>query len=291
MKNLITVILFILSVMILKGQTTVPDTTQEGQKVIKTVDGAEYVGRITSESETTISLQTPAGINIDIPKTSVQSIKPFEGKVVGKKIYRPDPNKSRYLIAPSAFPIESGKGYCRDFCLVFPSINYGLSNQVSVQAGIIWFPGMPIADTPMFASAKVTLMQTKKVALAAGMQYFRIPLLDRGFGMGFLFGTATVGDRFNHGTVSLGWGYVEEKGNWDVANRPIVVLAGNKRMTENLALVTENWILPQTGLENTPLSLAVRFFGKKIAVDVGGIIILKSEGAPTPLLDFTYHFD
>jgi len=291
MKNLLMITLFILPTIMLKGQTTEPNQDQEGQKVIMTVDGAEYVGRITSESETTVSILTPAGISIDIPRTSIQSIKSFEGKVVGMKIYHPDPNKSRYLIAPSAFPIESGKGYCRDFCLVFPSINYGLSNQVSIQAGIIWFPGMPIDETPVFASAKVTLMQTERAAFAAGMQYFRIPLFEGGFGMGFLFGTATVGDRFNHGTVSLGWGYMEVNGNWEVTNRPIVVLAGNKRMTENLALVTENWILPHTGLDSTPLSLAVRFFGKKIAVDVGGIFILKSGGAPTPLLDFTYHFD
>ena len=109
--------------------------------------------------------------------------------------------------------------------------------------------------------------------------------------MGFFFGTATVGDRFNHASISLGWGYVEGKGNWYIADRPIIILAGNKRITDNLALITENWIFPEVDLDASPLSLAVRFFGKKIAVDIGGIFILKSEGAPTPILDFTYYFD
>lgn len=291
MNKTIAVFLITVCFVLLNGQESLLVQQEVEQVKIVTLDGAEYVGQIARESDTGITLTTPAGINIDIPRESVKSIKPFEGKIVGQKIFRPDPNKSRYLFAPSAFAIESGKGYCRDFCLFFPSINYGITNNISLQAGVIWFPGMPIADTPIFAAAKITLLQRDKLALAGGIEYFRIPLFDQGFGMGFFFGTATVGDRFNHGSVSLGWGYVEEKGNWHVAEKPIIVLAGNKRMTDNLALITENWILPQAELDAIPLSLAVRFFGKKIAVDLGGIFVLKSEGAPTPILDFTYHFD
>mgnify|MGYP001456097665 CR=1 FL=1 len=47
------------------------------------------------------------------------------GKLKDKdgRIFRADPNKSLYIFAPSAFPIENKKSYCRDFCVFFPSYN------------------------------------------------------------------------------------------------------------------------------------------------------------------------
>lgn len=74
--------------------------------------------------------------------------------------------------------------------------------------------------------------------------------------------------------------------------RPILVLAGNKRLRNTLALVTENWFVPELDPSNSPLSLPVRFFGRKIAVAVGGVFTIKSleKGLPVPILNFTYHF-
>ncbi len=74
--------------------------------------------------------------------------------------------------------------------------------------------------------------------------------------------------------------------------RPIFVLAGNKRINQNIAFVGESWIWPEIDLEYIPISLSARFLGKKIATDVGILFTFEtiSEGLPLPIINFTYHF-
>lgn len=86
--------------------------SQDTQTVtIITTDGSEMIGKITEESDTEYKIETPAGLTVTIPKSAVFKMTEFEGLVKGGKLFRPDPNKSMYLFAPSAFPIETGNKY------------------------------------------------------------------------------------------------------------------------------------------------------------------------------------
>ncbi|MEE9571793.1 MAG: hypothetical protein V3W20_01945 [Candidatus Neomarinimicrobiota bacterium] len=292
MKSVI--ILFILFTFIYSQDT--PTVT------IITTDGSEIIGIIIEESDVEYQVETPAGLTVAIPKSAVYKMTEFKGIVKGGKLFRPDPNKSMYLFAPSAFPIEKGNKYCRDFCVFFPSINYGVNNIISLQAGFVWSPGLDMDNIPLIGSIKTTVFQKDKFGLAGGVMYVRIPDFsednrdDNNFnttgGGGFLFASSTYGDRFNHGSLLVGWGYGHYDGNWELMERPIVVLAGNFRVSNTLAIVTENWFPPDLEFDQFPFMLAARFFGKRIAVDIGAIIILDilSEGLPIPLINFTYHF-
>ena len=72
------------------------------------------------------------------------------------------------------------------------------------------------------------------------------------------------------------------------------MLGGNIRLSSSAALVSENWFITgqDLGLNNQPLAIAIRFFGDRLAVDVGAIIIgeVLEEGFPIPWLSFVYHF-
>ncbi len=283
--------------------------SQDTQTVtIITTDGSEIIGEITGESDTEYQIETPAGLIVSVPKSAVFKMSEFEGLVKDGKLYRTDPNKSMYLFAPSAFPIETGNKYCRDFCVFFPSINYGMNDIISLQAGFVWVPGIDISNIPLIGSIKATVFQKDKIGLAGGMMYVRIPDLfdnneefnsddsndeiNTSGGGGFLFATGTYGDRFNHGSLLIGWGYGHSDGNWELMERPIVVLAGNFRVSNTIAIVTENWFPPDLEFSQFPFMVAGRFFGKRIAVDIGGIFIidLLSAGLPIPIINFTYHF-
>ncbi|MFC1550025.1 hypothetical protein ACFL46_01890 [Candidatus Neomarinimicrobiota bacterium] len=290
-KNLSTIIFFILITSISSAQSEQRVEQPDSLVSIITTDGSEIVGYLKTESDEQYSIETPAGIQMNIPKSAVVKMTEFEGKVVKDKLYRPDPNKSMYLFSPSAFPIGDKGRYCRDFCVIFPSYNFGIGDIVSVQLGAIWIGGTGLDDLPLVASAKYTFSQNKKSAYAAGIMYMRIPL-DENFGAGFTFVTGTFGDRYSHGTLSLGWGFVQHKADWEFMDRPIIVLAGNKRMSNKFALVTENWLLPEVEPGLFPLSLSLRFFGNGFAVDVGMIFTLDllEESLPLPILNFTYHF-
>jgi hypothetical protein len=291
-KKIITsIIFFIFLASIPSAQSEQQIEPADSLVSIITTDGSEIVGYLKAETEELYLIETPAGIQMNVPKTAVVKIIEFEGKVVEDKLYRPDPNKSMYLFSPSAFPIGHKNRYCRDFCVFFPSYNFGAGDLISIQLGIVWVPGVDIDEIPLIASGKYTIAQKNKTALAAGIMYVRIPIED-GFGAGFTFITGTYGDRYSHATLSFGWGFAQIESDWEFMDRPIVVLAGNKRLSNKFALISEGWFIPQLDAEFTPLMFAVRFFGNSFAVDVGALLTIESlsEGFPVPILNFTYHF-
>ena len=92
---------------------------------ITTSDGNIFVGTLIEEDENLYRIVTNSGINIDIPKSIVKEVNYIELFSGEEGLYRPDPNKSMYLFAPSAYPIGDGNSYIRDFQVFFPSYNRG----------------------------------------------------------------------------------------------------------------------------------------------------------------------
>ena len=277
--------------------------SQDTQTVtIITTDGSEIIGEITEESDTEYKIETPAGLIVSVPKSAVFKMSEFEGLVKEGKLYRTDPNKSLYLFSPSAYPIGKSNKYCRDFCVLFPSFNYGFSDIFSAQAGFFWIPGLDIDKTPIIGSLKASVYNYNKIAFACGLMYVRFPTIkfdnDEGLeekihiGGGFLFATGTYGDQLNHATLSIGWGFGRGEDEWEMMDKPIIVIAGNKRISQNISLVTENWIWPDLEIGYIPLSLSARFLGKRIATDIGIVFTLETiiRGLPIPIINFTYHF-
>ena len=265
--------------------------SQENELVeVETNDGNIFLGEIIEESSSGYRLKTQDGIIISIPTESVKKINMIETAFVKGQVWRADPNKSMYLFAPSAFPIEEDKSYCRDFCLVFPSYNRGFGNNFSLQAGAFVFPGMPLDLVPIVLSGKFSFPKVGFARLASGIMYVSFPDEDDSFGAGFTFGTATFGDRFTHFSATLGWGYVRNDLDWEVAEKPILALSGNKRISNSFAVVAEYWLPPDVeDPSDLPLAISARFIGRRIAVDVGGIFSKDMEGIPLPLINFTYH--
>lgn len=282
MKQILTICLFIFSVVLY---------SQNNQLVeIETKDGNIFLGTIIEESDEGIILKTQDGIRISVPNSSIKNLSKIETTEVEGQVWRADPNKSMYLFAPSAFPIEKQKVYCRDFCLVFPSYNRGFGNNFSLQAGAFVFPGMQFDNIPIVLSGKFSLPELGPARLATGMMYISVPGQSTSFGAGFAFGSATIGNRFTHFTASLGWGYFRDENEWDFAEKPILVLASNIRVLNSFAVVAEYWLPPEVDdPTNLPIALSGRFIGRRFAVDIGGFFTKDMEGIPLPLINFTYH--
>tara|TARA_X000000368_G_scaffold336667_1_gene274328 strand:- start:1702 stop:2556 length:855 start_codon:yes stop_codon:yes gene_type:complete len=282
MKHILTICVLVFSTFIF---------SQNSQLVeIETNDGNIFLGTIIEENEDGYTLKTQDGIQISVPISYVKNVSIIETAEVEGQVWRADPNKSMYLFAPSAFPIEKQKVYCRDFCLVFPSYNRGFGNNFSLQAGAFVFPGMQFDNIPVVLSGKFSLPQIGPARLASGMMYVSVPGQSTSFGAGFAFGSATFGNRFTHFTASLGWGYFRDENEWDFAEKPILVLASNVRVTNSFAVVAEYWLPPEVDdPTNLPIAISGRFIGRRFAVDVGGFFTKDMEGIPFPLINFTYH--
>ncbi len=262
--------------------------------VFKTTDYRSYIGVVEKEDSDSIAIKTYTGDNITFANSSILLTFPFTGRIKNGRLQKRDPNSSFYLFSSSAFAIDNGKLYCRDFCLFYPSLNYGLANIISVQAGLFWYPGMDYENTPYVGNLKITAFETNIFSLAAGVTYVSLPVIqeERIYSTGFAFMTGTLGNRYNHASVSAGWGYIQKESEWEREDKPIIVAAGNLRIFNSVSFITENWFFPDEKIEDSLLTMALRFFGRQVAVDLGATFTVNSiqeKVAPIPVINVTYH--
>lgn len=281
-------ILFLLAFQLLFAQQEVPADTLLS---ISLTDGTELQGRIIESTETSYTILTPAGLEVKVPKAAVLKLTPVRGKMVEGKFRRYDPNYSRLLYAPTGRPLRKGEGYFSDIWVFFPSVAYGFTDNFTLMAGFTIIPGLGITDQMKYFAPKIGFQATKDFSFSVGALYMTV----HDVAAGITFTTATIGQPDKSFTFGLGLGYIKtEGGKFEFAEHPILVLGGNIRLTNTMALVSENWIITGKNFDlgEQPFGLALRFFGKHIAVDVGAIIIMKvlKEGFPIPWLSFVYNF-
>lgn len=262
--------------------------------VVKTMDYSSYLGTIDYSTDDSLSITTYEGETVQFAQSQVLVTYNFEGRIKRGRIQRKDPNASFYLFSPSAFTINNGNLYCRDFCLFYPSINYGIANIVSLQVGAFWYPGMDYENIPYVGNLKFTAFESDIASIAAGVSYIHLPLTEGEdlYSTGYAYATLTFGNRYNHASFSAGWGYVQEESEWHQLEKPIVVFAANLRILNSMSFMTENWIIPDKDIEDSLLSASLRFFGRQIALDIGAIFSVRSiqdNIEPIPVVNITYH--
>ena len=264
------------------------DTRADSLVTISLADGTLVEGTIIEESETHVFVETPAGLTVRVPRASIVAM---EGRRPGD-FSRPDPNYTRLMFAPTGRPLGGGDGYFFNHWVFFPGIAYGFNDRLGVAGGLSVFPGLGLDEQVLSLAPKVGLYDSGDSALSAGVLYMRaLGLADVAAGMAFLVGTKGSSDRSF--TCGLGLGYIaEEDEAVEFAEHPVLLLGGSVRLSETTALVSENWIITGQGLGpgEQPLGIALRFFGSRIAVDAGAIVILEGEGFPLPWLSFVYNF-
>ena len=138
---------------------------------ITTSDGNIFIGTLIEEDENSYRIVTNSGINIDVPKSSVKEVNYIQLSRYEEGLYRPDPNKSMYLFAPSAYQIGDDNSYIRDFQVFFPSYNRGFKENISVQAGALTFPFMPLKYVPVILSTKYSFPKKNNIQFSTCLLY------------------------------------------------------------------------------------------------------------------------
>ena len=274
----------------LTSRLAIPDSTQI--QVLETTDGSTTVGRIVEIGTEEIAFETDLGI-IHIPISKIKHIETVSADLIRKgELWFANPNITRLFFAPTARMLKQGEGYFSDYYLFFPGFAYGITDRFTLGAGLSIFPTVDINDQLFFLAPKVGLVQEKTFSFAAGALLVRIPRYEDDASQddpevaGILYGVTTFGQPDASLTAGLGYGFVEG----DLAARPMVMIGGEKRLTRRMALVTENWIFP--GVEDPLISYGIRFFGKRLSVDLG-LINTIGEGAifpGVPYIDFVVQF-
>jgi len=259
-------------------------------------DGSILRGTIVSEDADDVTFMTSAGLKLTVPKPTISSRSVTRGRMVEGRFHRYDPNYTRLLFTPTGRPLGKGEGYVTDYYVFFPGIAYGLTDHLSIMAGISVIPGVGLDKQMLFVAPRYGAELSELFALSGGFLYMSFA---GEFSTGIAFATGTYGLQDKCFTAGIGLGYTyneNEEGHkeFELAKHPILVWGGNVRLSNSISFVSENWII--TGgnfdVDTQPFSVAVRFFGEHIAVDVGAIIMLEilKEGFPIPWLSFVYNF-
>ncbi len=218
-----------------------------------------------------------------------------------------DSNYTRLLFSPTGRPLAKGTGYFSDHYVVFPSVAYGLTDNLSISGGVSIIPSLGLSEQLFYVAPRFGKQFSDRVAVSAGVLWARGGEgEDDQVGVGFAM--ATFGQPDKSLTVGAGaartverytqWQYVNGRERIetirDVSYTPLIVIGGTARLSRRLALVSENWLILHDDfkLSEQPFALGLRFLGDKLSADVGVILVgeLIDEGFPIPWLSVTYHF-
>lgn len=272
-----------------RGELRIPDerTTQ----IIISKGGSQIVGRILEIREDEIDFKSEMGSTV-IQIKDIKEIKEISYRSMKKGSYWfPNPNQTRLILSPTGRMLERGQGYFNDIYIFFPNVAYGITNNITMGAGITIFPGVDLDKQIMFFMPKIGIDATENFDLAISGLIFRIPKAydwdnNDAMAVGLLYGMGTYGTQDKSITVGLGYGFVDDK----LGDKPAVIIGGEYRFARRASLVSENWVFPDA--DYPLISYGVRLFGEQMAVDLGFFNTF-SEDMPAigiPYVDFVYNF-
>jgi hypothetical protein len=261
-----------------------------GAVTVSLSDGSTLVGTIVQEDEAELTVRTRLGLEVRVPRSAVASVQ-AAGDDEGRG-FRADPAASRLLFAPTGRPLGKGEGYFSDHYVLFPGATAGVTDHFSLGGGMSMVPGLGFSEQVFYVAPRLAWSLTDKAAVSTGVLYARAGEYQAAvaFGMG-TFGPPDA-------SVTVGLGMVatrdDEGGGFELRRAPILVVGGSKRLSQRLALISENWLFLGEGfrLSSQPFGLGLRFLGDRLSADVGLILIgdVLANGFPVPWLSFSYHF-
>ncbi len=174
------------------------------------------------------------GTSEPLPTEVLGAVSGYEGKFSFA-----NPAASRYLYAPSSIPLQKQQGYVSQK-LLFTSAVYGVTDNVTLLMGTM----VPIPFLSV-VGGKYARRVNDKWHVGAGAEAFLNPFAGSfdapnvPLSIGFV--SATYGDLDSHVTVATGVMYEQLFSDGNITH-PVLV-SGHKRVSDRLALVTENWVL------------------------------------------------
>lgn len=233
---------------------------------IETRDGNEYFGKITFEDNEKIILKTEKLGEITLYKNEIVKLEMIDNRKINKgRYWTENPDAARYFWVPNGYGLKKGEGYYQNVWVFFNQVSYGITNNISIGAGIapvFLFGGAP---TPVWITPKVSFPVVKdKVNLGVGALFGTV-IGEEESGFGLLYGMSTFGTRDKNLTVGVGWGFA----GGEIGEKPTINLSGMIRTSRRWYLMTENYYLDFGGGGVGLLSFGARHMFNKVGLDFG----------------------
>jgi hypothetical protein len=246
--------------------------------VLRLRDASQLVGRVTLLTKDSVHVNLRVG-RIAVARGDVLEVREIPRSLVhGSELWFPHPHSTRLLFSPTAFPMEEGSGYFSDIYLFFVSVQYGFTERFSMGGGMSVFPLDDFADNLFYLTPKYTVVDAPRLKLSlggfigtAGLASDEVDLQERS--LGILYGVASTGTRESNVSFGVGWGYF----GGEMADRPVVMLGGQGRISKRISLITENWVISTNDRTEGIISYGFRFLGERMSVDLAFLNPLSEE--------------
>ena len=173
--------------------------------------------------------------------------------------------------------LKKGEGYYQNFWVLFSSVSYAFTDNITVGVGTTTIPEVSF----YYFTPKVGVAATENLDFAVGALILKIP----DHTAGILYGVGTYTGNDVDFTLGLGYGFAAD----ELADKPMVTVGFEKRISRRTAFISENWVFP--GFDDPLFSYGIRFFGESMAVDVAFYNTFSGISFPGfPYLDFVYNF-
>ena len=237
-------------------------------------DGNEFIGHIVSEDSSTLILKTEKLGNLNISKKDVEKITPIKPESIKEGQYWfENPQSARYLWSPNGYGLKKGEGYYQNIWVLFNQVSYGVTNNISIGAGMIPVFLFGGGATPFWITPKLSIPVVKdKFNVGAGALLGTV-LGESGTGFGLLYGLTTAGSRDMN--VTLGVGYGVSGSGW--AESPLISLSALARTGARGYLITENYYINMDGETLVLLSAGFRWVIRKAGLDFGLVMPLTED--------------
>ena len=269
-------------------EASLQDTGSEDRKELKSEgpvqvilkSGATVTGALRCVEED-CEIKVDSSSSMKVKRSNIRRVKKI------KPAQFRDPNRTRYLYSPSAFSLESGEGYFSQKELIFSSLAYGVTDNLTILVGGV-FPAWVLEAFNLILGAKYTFEYSESLHFAVGGEGFYIS----GFSLTNVFAGVTLGEEDAHLTLNVGKP-ITITGDSSTVGDLLISVSGNIRASQAVRLISENWLMPSSdGLVHLN-GAGVRFQGDSLACDLA-LIFVGANGdfalLPVPWIDFTFNF-
>ena len=280
----------------------------EGQALAEVVltSGERFEAVVLEEDASSVTFRTSAGQVRKIDRQLIAPAGTRDGETPSEEPGLEDPSANRLLLMETARPLGRGNGsVAAHYFLAAPlgTVSYGLTDQISLGAGLTAFPGSESQVAFLYAKAGWTLAPRK--ALAVGL--FHARGWGEEDGVAVLYAVSSFGPPSR--SLSLGMAlaatreivpvytpdgtYTRSGGRWNLQARPLLFLGGTVGLGKGAAFVAEGWLASDGDDTFLPIGAALRLFRRRVSLDLGVVTEPSAlgEGVPfLPWVSLTFHF-
>jgi len=259
-------------------------------------DGSVVSGILLSVTDKEVIIHSGTIGEVRLQKENIKTMVPVSSIDEKKsEIWFANPNPTKYLLGNSAIPLEKNTGYYQNTWIFVNSFSYAFTNNFSISGGFEIISLMFAGEGPYayYINPKVSFKAADNFYVGGSFLYANTLRHFEDFGgLGTINAFGTYGNKNNNITGALGWGWA----NGNFSSKPLVTISGMTRLSKRVALVSENWIVPEVGSNGSYygiFSYGVRFLGEKTSIDLAFMNnhdIAGEMKIGIPWLDFVINF-